>query len=136
MTNDSSAANAQDSLVLLKQVVQALTDKKGRDLTVFDMRDHSDLTDYCVVATGLNGPHLKALANELRVRLKGAGFLHLRRSGTPESGWMAADAIDVMVHVFTPEMRGYYGLDELWSKKPRVSAQKLSALLSDSSSKN
>ena len=121
----SSDAILSDSQALLAQVLRALADKKGRDLIVFDMRGHSDLTDYCVLATGLNGPHLKALANELRVRLKGPGRGPVRRSSTPESGWLVADAVDVVAHVFTPEMRSYYGLDELWAKIPRVPVEPL-----------
>lgn len=123
MPNEKKMPATDDSLEILQQVLVALSEKKGRDLIVFDMRGHSDLTDFCVLASGLNGPHLKALANELRVRLKTPGRGPVRRSGTPESGWLVADAVDVIIHLFTPQMREYYGLEGLWATLPRIRAE-------------
>ena len=83
------------------------------------MRELSSVTDFYVLCTGLNAPHLKALADEVdRVmdRLKRPCF---RRSGTPESEWIVADYLDVVVHLFTARTREYYALERLWSDAPR-----------------
>lgn len=121
MKNKIAGSNEPDpeSLALLEAILKAMDEKKARDVVVFDMRGHSDLTDFCVLATGSSGPHLKALANELRVGLKGFGSAGMRRSGTPESGWIVVDAADVVAHLMTSEMRSYYALDELWAKVAR-----------------
>ncbi len=90
-----------------KEIVAALKDAKGVDVKAYDVRKISGLTDYCVVATGAAAPHLKALVKALPKKA-------YRVSGDPESGWIVADYIDVVVHVFSPEARAYYALEKLW----------------------
>lgn len=94
---------------MTKEIVQALEDAKGQDIKVYDVRGTSGLTDYFVVATGAAAPHLKALVKALPKKA-------YRVSGDPESGWIVADYVDVIVHVFSPEARAYYALEKLWAK--------------------
>lgn len=94
---------------MTKEIVQALEDAKGQDIKVYDVRGTSGLTDYFVVATGAAAPHLKALVKALPKKA-------YRVSGDPESGWIVADYVDVIVHVFSPEARAYYALEKLWVK--------------------
>lgn len=94
---------------MTKEIVQALEDAKGQDIKVYDVRGTSGLTDYFVVATGAAAPHLKALVKALPKKA-------YRVSGDPESGWIVADYVDVIVHVFSPEARAYYALEKLWTK--------------------
>jgi len=94
--------------MLTEEIVQALEDAKGTDVKVYDVRGKSGLTDYFVVATGAAAPHLKALVKALPKKA-------FRVSGDPESGWIVADYIDVVVHVFSPEARAYYALERLWA---------------------
>lgn len=93
---------------MTKEIVQALEDAKGQDIKVYDVRGTSGLTDYFVVATGAAAPHLKALVKALPKKA-------YRVSGDPESGWIVADYVDVIVHVFSPEARAYYALEKLWA---------------------
>lgn len=93
---------------MTKDIVQALEDAKGVDIKVYDVRGKSGLADYFVVATGAAAPHLKALVKALPKKA-------FRVSGDPESGWIVADYIDVIVHVFSAEARAYYALEKLWS---------------------
>ena len=93
---------------MTKEIVQALEDAKGQDIRVYDVRGTSGLTDYFVVATGAAAPHLKALVKALPKKA-------YRVSGDPESGWIVADYVDVIVHVFSPEARAYYALEKLWA---------------------
>ena len=93
---------------MTKEIVQALEDAKGQDIKVYDVRGTAGLTDYFVVATGAAAPHLKALVKALPKKA-------YRVSGDPESGWIVADYVDVIVHVFSPEARAYYALEKLWS---------------------
>lgn len=94
---------------MINEITKALEDAKGSDIKVYDVRGTSGLADYFVVATGAAAPHLKALVKNLPKKA-------YRVSGDPESGWIVADYIDVIVHVFSPEARAYYALEKLWTK--------------------
>lgn len=106
-----------ESQELANKIVTLLDDKKAVDVCVYDMRGHSSVTDFNVVATGLSAPHLRALVGDLRGTLKAEGVPGYRASGEPESGWVVLDYIDVVVHVFTREAREYYDLDGLWKDR-------------------
>lgn len=93
--------------VLAADLAKTLADNKAADVKVYDVRGKSGFTDFFVVATGAAAPHLKALVRELPKA-------H-RISGDPDSGWIVADYIDVVVHVFSAEARAYYALEKLWA---------------------
>ncbi|MCQ2368229.1 MAG: ribosome silencing factor [Kiritimatiellae bacterium] len=97
-------------------IAKALSDRKGEDVKIYDVRGKSALTDFFVVATGAAAPHLKALVAESQAVMKDAGVASYRTSGDPESGWIVVDYIDVVVHVFSAEARAYYALEKLWTK--------------------
>ncbi|MBI2441080.1 MAG: ribosome silencing factor [Lentisphaerae bacterium] len=108
------------STELVRIIAQGLADKKGSAIMAYDVRESSSITDFHVLATGLNPPHLKALFNETRLRLKAFGVACYRKSGTPESGWIVADYLDVVAHLFNEAAREYYALDRLWQDQPRL----------------
>ena len=93
----------------------ALEEKKAQDLVLLDVRKLSSVTDYFLIATGTSAPHLKALTEEVEVPLKKAGVKRFSHSGTPESGWVVIDYVDVVIHIFSAEARRYYDLEKLWS---------------------
>lgn len=107
-------------LIQLQLAIQAINDKKGYDTVTLDVRKHSSLTDYYIITSGLNSPHLKALFNETQLRLKENGVLCHRKCGSPESGWIMADYMDFIIHFFSREQRAYYDLDQLWQNAPKV----------------
>ena len=92
---------------LAADLAKTLEDNKAADVKVYDVRGKSGFTDFFVVATGAAAPHLKALVRELPKAQ--------RVSGDPDSGWIVADYIDVVVHVFSAEARAYYALEKLWA---------------------
>ena len=98
----------------VKLVVQALEDKKAVDVKTYDVRGVSGLCDAFVVATGTAAPHLKGLVAGVQQAMRTAGESSFRLSGDPESGWIVVDYVDVVVHVFSPEARAYYGLEKIW----------------------
>ena len=91
----------------VKNIASALEDAKASDVKIYDMRAVSSLADFYIVATGAAAPHLKALVRQLPKKA-------YRVSGDPESGWIVADYVDIVVHVFSPEARAYYALEKLW----------------------
>ncbi len=100
---------------LADAAVRALNSKKGEQLVIIDVRGISMVTDFYLLATGKSAPQLKALASESQTVLKSLKGSPVRVGGSPESGWLIVDAGDLVVHVFSEDMRGYYNLEELWN---------------------
>lgn len=94
--------------------------KKAEDVVILDVRGLSSVTDYYLVATGTSSPHLKALVVETERALEAAGRRCYRRAGTPESQWIVADYVDLVVHIFAPDPRAYYALERLWNDAREV----------------
>ena len=111
--------NAINSLELAIEAARALDERLGKDIRVLDMRGVSGLTDYCVIASGTSAPHLKALTNEVQHNMKQRGVM-ARRSGLPESGWVVVDCLDAVIHIFAPEARSYYAIEDLWKGATEV----------------
>ena len=87
------------------------------------MRSVCDYTDYFVIATGANARQTKAIHDEVVEQLKRDGKVVPRSiSGLPEATWIVDDYLDVVLHVFTPETRQYYRLEELWDDVPKLEA--------------
>ena len=85
------------------------------------MRTVCDYTDFFVIATGRNSRQTKAIHDEVVGELKRDRRLLARSiSGLPEATWIVADYLDVVLHVFTPETRQYYRLEDLWNDVPSV----------------
>jgi ribosome-associated protein len=85
------------------------------------MRPVCSYTDYFVVCTGLNPRQTKAIWGEVRDRLKHEErVLPENVEGESQGTWIVADYLDTVLHVFTPESRDYYRLEELWGDVPSV----------------
>ena len=111
--------NAINSLELALEAAKALEERLGKDIRILDVREVSNLTDYCVVASGTSAPHLKALTTEVQHTMKQHG-VPARRSGLPESGWVVVDCLHAVIHIFAPEARGYYAIEDLWKGAKEV----------------
>lgn len=97
-----------------------LRDKKGDNILLFDVRGISGVTDCYILVSGNSHPHMKAMFDEVQHRLKQTGIYCYRRAGNPESGWMVLDYFDVIIHIFSGEVRRRYGIEELWSDARRM----------------
>ena len=92
------------------------------------MRPVCSYTDYFVLATGGNPRQAKAIYDEVHERLKKEAKLSPRNAHAgSEAKWILADYLDVVLHVFTPEARAYYALEDLWGDVPSVSVEAVSA---------
>jgi ribosome-associated protein len=100
--------------------VDLISDKKGIDLILLDTRAVSVLADYVIVATGESERQLKAIASDVQKQLKQHRILPLGAEGTAESGWILLDYNSVIAHLFSPAMRDYYLLEELYENAPVV----------------
>lgn len=102
---------------LVAMITAAIEDKLGNDIRIYDVRRRSSITDYFVVASAGSKPQLKAISEHVNVSLKKQGVASVRRGGEPESGWLFLDYVDVVIHLFLPETREYYAIEELWEGK-------------------
>jgi len=85
------------------------------------MRGVCDFTDFFVIATGRNARQTKAIYDEVAGALKkDQSLLPRSTAGLVEASWIVADYLDVVLHLFTPETRGFYRLEDLWSDVPSV----------------
>jgi ribosome-associated protein len=92
-------------------------------VAILDMRSVCDYTDYFVIATGNNARQTKAIHDEVVVTLKrDVKVVPRSTSGLPEASWIVDDYLDVVLHVFTPDTREYYRLEDLWDDVPKLEA--------------
>ncbi|MGB8005018.1 MAG: ribosome silencing factor [Gaiellaceae bacterium] len=96
-------------------------DKLAQDVVILDMRHACSYTDYFVVCTGQNPRQTVSIYDEVHGRLKAEeSLLPSSVDGQREASWIVADYLDVVLHVFTPDARSYYRLEELWGDAPPV----------------
>ena len=111
-----------------RRIAAIAQDKLGRDVVILDMQPVCAYTDYFVVCTGGNPRQTKAIWDEVHGRLKKEnGLLPRSSDGDREATWIVADYVDVVLHVFTPEAREFYRLEELWDDVPHEALEAASA---------
>jgi ribosome-associated protein len=95
-------------------------DKKATDVVVLDLRGILGYADYFVICSGNTDRQTKAIHDAIHEGMKKEhGTLPRRVEGLPQASWILMDYVDVVVHVFTPEVREYYRLEQLWGEAPR-----------------
>jgi len=113
-----------ESIDQAKRIAALAHEKLASDVVVLDMRPVCSYTDYFVVCTGRNIRQTKAIWDEVHETLKREARLIPRSvDGEREASWIIADYLDVVLHVFTPEQRAFYRLDELWGDVPSVEVE-------------
>jgi len=105
-----------DTSDLARRAADILADKLAEDIIVLDLQGSTIIADYFVICTGTTERQLKALADALWEQLDAEGIPVRHVEGTPESGWVLVDLGGVIVHLFSPERRSYYRLEQLWSE--------------------
>ncbi len=110
-------ATAVDRACLCARIA---ADNKAKDVLVLDMRGITPLYDYFVLASGIGRRQIHNLAEEIDAALRAEGDRRLSIAGYDASRWVVQDYGDVVVHVFDPDTRSYYALEELWADAPRV----------------
>ena len=94
-------------------------DKKAHSIVELDLRGVIDYTDYFVICSGGSDRQVKAIVDGIHVGVKAElGILPRRVEGLPGSQWVLMDYLDVIVHVFVPEVREFYALERLWGEVP------------------
>lgn len=113
--------NQAQSEQLARHLAAIADSKKAEDLIVLDMRELVAYTDFLAICTARSERQARAIVDEVRLRVKReTGLLPGGVDGGGEAGWTILDYLDCVLHVFTPEARERYGLEELWRDAPRL----------------
>ena len=110
-----------ESYELARACCKALSDKKGEDIVILDIKEQTTLCSYFVIASGKSATQVRALAENVELEVKKKFDLSpTRTEGLREGSWSVLDYGDVVVHVFSEESRLFYYLERLWDSGKNV----------------
>jgi ribosome-associated protein len=115
-TQDTRELTPED---LAQRVAEIASDKVAQDIRVFDLRGIVSYTDFFVICSGGTERQTKAIHDAIYQELKDVyARLPRRVEGLTESRWILMDYLDAVIHIFTPDARSYYRLEQLWGDAP------------------
>ncbi len=100
---------------LIDTVLASLEDSKAEDIVTLDIAEKSSLADHMVIVSGRSHRHVGAIADHLLRDLKSSGQRAATVEGQNTCDWVLIDAGDVIIHIFRPEVRGFYNLEKMWA---------------------
>ncbi len=101
----------------IKEVIQKILSKnKADDIVVINLKNKSNIADYMIIASGTSSRHLQSLSEKILEELKKTGVEDCKIEGYESNDWKLVDAIDIIVHLFHPEKRSFYDLENMWSE--------------------
>ena len=103
-----------------RRAAQYASDKQALDVIVLDLRKVTDFADYFVICSGVVDVHVKAIYQHIEAELLKYGWKPKDVEGEDNLRWVLMDYIDIVVHVFQPDSRGYYAVEKLWGDAPQV----------------
>jgi len=98
------------------QIEIILDNNKAKDIVSIDLKNKSYIADYMIIASGTSSRHLQSLSENLVSELKKKGIYNCRIEGKDSSDWKLVDAMDIRIHIFHPEKREFYDLENMWSE--------------------
>jgi ribosome-associated protein len=109
-----------DAAELAHRIVEIASDKKGSDIVMLRTAELTTMADFFVICSGRSDRQVQALAGAILDELREDGIKPLGIEGKASARWVLLDFGSVIVHVFAPEEREYYGLERLWGKAAQV----------------
>jgi ribosome-associated protein len=97
-------------------IVDSLTEDKAEDVLVIDLKGKSSIADAMIIASGRSARHVSALADHVLRKIKEQGGGRAKVEGLTQGDWVLIDTGDVIVHLFRPEVRSFYGLERIWTE--------------------
>ena len=102
----------------IKNIIEKiLDDNKAKNITSINLKNKSYIADYMVIASGTSSRHLQALSEILVAELKKLGMNNCKIEGKDSKDWKLVDTQDIIVHIFHPEKREFYDLENMWSEE-------------------
>ncbi len=117
---DRPAPDRDDAEALAVRLARLMADRHCRDVVVLDLRGHSPVTDYYVIATGTSDRQMRAVADEIAREGAKVGSKVWHVAGLESATWVLLDFVDVVAHLFAESVRHHYDLELLWGDTPRV----------------
>ncbi len=108
---------------LIELILNCLDDDKAQEIVSINLSGKTTLADHMVIASGRSHRHVSAISDHLLRFLKQEGYGRCRIEGMPHCNWVLIDAGDVIVHIFKPEVRGFYNLEKMWGTRTPDSLQ-------------
>ena len=105
-----------DPIQIAQRAVELASDMQATNIISLDIKEIASFADYFVVLSADNMRLINALVSDIILQLKKEGILLGHKEGTSESGWILLDYGNVLIHIFSPEEREYYHLEELWNE--------------------
>jgi ribosome-associated protein len=112
---------------IVKAAVAALEDIKAREIVVLNVVKLTSMFDRVIIATGDSTRQVKALADNVQMKLKAAGAAVQGVEGARSAEWILIDVGTVVVHIMLPAVRTHYNLEELWRARPARKASRRSS---------
>jgi len=103
---------------LATAIAETIVERKGERLRILDLRGLSDIADWFVIANAQSPRHLRTLGEDLIEEMKEARIGTVHSDGLRSDSWIILDLFDVVVHLFIPEKREFYALDDYWADAP------------------
>ena len=104
---------------LARRIAEIASDKLAHDIRVFDLREIVSYTDFFIICSGGTERQTKAIHDAIHQELKDVhGLLPRRVEGLTEARWILMDYLDAVIHIFTPDARSFYRLEQLWGDAP------------------
>ena len=116
----AAAKTEREPLDLARRIVELAEDKKAADIVLLELAPLTTLADYFVIASGGSERQLDAIADGIVEGLRDERIRPIGREGTAASHWVLLDYGSVIVHIFTPPERDYYGLEKHWSEAKTI----------------
>ncbi len=98
----------------VEEICALLYEKKAQEIVTINIGDKTIIADYFVICSGRSNTQVKALSDELEVKMGERGLTPRRIEGYREGRWVVQDYGDILVHIFHPEERSYYNMERLW----------------------
>jgi ribosome-associated protein len=106
-----------------RECARIADDNRGKEILLLDLRQATPLIDFFVIITATSRRLSRAIAEEIDKAMKRRGEMKLGIEGSEEGRWTLIDYGDFVVHVFSPEARAYYALEEIWGDAPQLDWQ-------------
>ena len=121
VSQTQSPTSARDFAIAAARMA---ADTRCVDVVLLDVSKVSPITDYLVIATGTSARQMRSVCDDIEEMAEPQGYKALTRAGHDGETWILVDFVNVVVHVFSAEARGYYDLDNLWGDGEKVEWKK------------
>src|SRR5210317_954448 len=106
----------ENNLNLKDIIIKTLDVNKAHDIVSIDLKDKSSMADYIIIASGTSSRHIQSLSEQVLEKFKAKRLKNSKIEGKESNEWKLVDDIDLIVHIFHPEIRKFYELEKIWSE--------------------